>query len=133
MPSEHTVTKIDAAITQLDSAIHFYEQGLYIQSLTLAGAADGILGSICKRKKIKNALEAIAELPPLSQISDNLTERFKFLNDPRNNLKHADDPDEDVFTMTNLDALFMIARGLANARLLGIEDTETMRNFRQKK
>ena len=129
-PSERTLNKVDVAKTQLDAAIQAYSRGEDIVAVTLAGAAEEIFGAICCRQNIQNGVEKIAELPPLSVISDNPKIRVAYLNAVRNCLKHANNRKEDVFVMTDLDSFVMIARALGNAMLLGISDSETMSKFR---
>jgi hypothetical protein len=53
-----------------------------------------------------------------------------FLNNVRNNLKHASDKLEDNFILAESDAFFMIARALGNSELLNIKDTLAMKAFR---
>lgn len=127
---EITVSKVEMAKIQLDTAIVAYFDNRLIACITLAGAAEEIFGAMLKRGCIQNAVEKIASLPPLLAIFDNREDRIDFLNNARNNLKHASDKLEDDFTIAELDAFFMIARALANSELLGIQDTLAMKAFR---
>ncbi len=129
-PSERTLNKVDVAKTQLDAAIQAYMKGEHILAVTLAGAAEEIFGALCYRQNIQNAVEKIAELAPLSVISDNTNVRITYLNAVRNCLKHANNPTEDTFVIADLDSFVMIVRALGNAKLLGISDTDTMVKFR---
>lgn len=126
------IHKADAAITQLCAAINAYEQGQDIVAITLAGAAEEILGKMCDRKGIPNAVEQIANLAPMMQVSDKLEARIAFLNDIRNNLKHARDSAEDWFTISELESFVMIARALANAKSLALPLTKQMKTFGMK-
>ena len=128
--SEKHLNKVDVAKTQLDAAIQAYERGDDVIAVTLAGAAEEILGALCSRHNIKNAVETIAELPPLFSISDNLHKRINYLNNVRNCLKHANNPSEDIFLMADLDSFVIIVRALGNAKLLGVADSEAMSKFR---
>lgn len=130
-PTERTLNKVDVAKTQLDAAIQAYGRGEDVIAVTLAGAAEEIFGSLCIRQNIQNSVEKIAELPPLSIISDNLQKRITYLNDVRNCLKHANNPSDDIFVIADLDSFLMIVRALANAELLGISDSETMTKFKK--
>lgn len=127
---EITVSKEEMAKIQLDAAIAAYFDRRPIASITLAGAAEEIFGAMLKRDGIPNAVEKIASLPPLSAIFNNLEDRINFLNNVRNNLKHASDKLKDDFTIAELDAFFMIARALGNSELLNIQDTLAMKAFR---
>ena len=126
---ELTVSKVEMAKIQLDAAIAaFFERRLVI-AITLAGAAEEIFGAMLKRDGIQNSVEKIASLPPILAISDRLKDRVDYLNNVRNNLKHASDKLEDDFTIADLDAFFMIVRALGNATLLGITHSEKMNEF----
>lgn len=127
---ELTVNKAQMAKLQLDAAIVAYFEKRLVVSITLAGAAEEIFGAMLKRDCIQNAVEKIASLPPLLAMFDKPEDRIKFLNNIRNNLKHASDELEDGFTIAELDAFFMIARALGNSELLNIEDTLAMKAFR---
>ena len=127
---EITVNKVEMAKVQLDAAIAAYFERRLIASITLAGAAEEIFGSMLKRDCIQNAIEKIASLPPLLAIFDKREDGIKFLNDVRNNLKHASDKLEDDFSVAELDAFFMIARALCNSELLDIPDSLAMKAFR---
>lgn len=127
---EITVSKVEMAKLQLDAAIAAYFDRRLIASITLAGAAEEIFGAMLKRDCIQNAVEKIASLPPLLAIFEKREDGIKFLNDVRNNLKHASDKLEDDFSIAELDAFFMIARALENSELLNIQDTLAMKAFR---
>jgi len=127
---EITVSKVEMAKLQLDAAIAAYFDRRLIVSITLAGAAEEIVGAMLKRDCIQNAVEKIASLPPLLAIFEKREDGIKFLNDVRNNLKHASDKLEDDFTIAELDAFFMIVRALGNSELLNIQDTLAMKAFR---
>lgn len=127
---EITVSKVEMAKMQLDAAITAYFENRLIVAITLAGAAEEIFGAMSARIGTQKAVEMIASLPPMRAISENLNDQIKFLNNVRNNLKHASDRLEDDFTVAELDAFVMIVRALGNSQLLGVEDTLVMRAFR---
>ncbi len=128
--AQRNVSKVDVARVQLDAAILAYVQGNDLEAITLAGAAEEVLGAMCRRKGIDSAVEKIAELEPLTAISDDPKERISYLNAVRNNLKHAGRTTADEFVIADLDSFFMIVRALGNAAALEVEDTENMRRFR---
>lgn len=127
---EITVSKVDMGKLQLDAAIAAYFDRRLIVSITLAGAAEEIFGAMLKRDCIQTAVEKIASLPLLLAILEKREDRIKFLNDVKNNLKHASDELEDEFTIADLDAFFMITRALGNSELLNIKDSLAMKAFR---
>ena len=62
------VSKTDIALIQLRTAVQLYNRGNFICSLTLAGAAEEVLGQIAKRETGQNAL--IDQKVWLDQIAD---------------------------------------------------------------
>ena len=116
---------------QLDAAISAYYEGKDVVAITLAGAAEEIFGEMLSRDGKENSVEMIASLPQMVQISSDPKKRIAYLNNVRNNLKHAKDKLEDNFIMTEFDAYIMIVRALGNASLLNIKDSFLMKNFRE--
>jgi hypothetical protein len=129
--SERRTTKVEVAIVQLDAAIQAWRNGEDIVAITLAGAADGIFGSLCRRQGIRTASEDISELAPLVASFEKHKERFNFLNQVINNLKHADMPEEDELVIAREDPLFAVVRGLVNSERLGIQDSPIMKECRE--
>jgi hypothetical protein len=125
-----SVSKVEMAKVQLDAAIVAYYEGRGVVAITLAGAAEEIFGAMLSRDGKENAVEKIASLPQMLQISTDPKKIIAYLNDVRNNLKHAKDKLEDNFVMTEFDAYLMIVRALGNASLIEIKDTFLMKNFR---
>ena len=126
-----SVSKVEMAKVQLDAAIVAYYEGRGVVAITLAGAAEEIFGVMLSRDGKENAVEKIASLPQMIQISTDPKKRIAYLNDVRNSLKHAKDVLEDNFVMTEYDAYLMIIRALGNASLLEIKDSFLMKNFRE--
>lgn len=125
------VSKVEMAKVQLDAAIVAYYEGRDVVAITLAGAAEEIFGAMLSREDKENSVEKIASLAHMLQISSDPSKRISYLNEVRNNLKHAKDKLDDNFVMTEFDAYLMIVRALGNASLLGLSDTFLMKNFRE--
>jgi hypothetical protein len=111
---EFEVTKIDAAVDQLDWAIRLLlDHNAYIPSITLAGAAEELLGKTTADRaafgQLKNKFALKLSLPE-SEISQ------KYLNKARNWLKHWDDRTDAEVVWLELDdeAIQYILRALAN-------------------
>lgn len=119
-----TLTKLEVASSQLDVAMRLFLEGDYLSSLTLAGAAEEILGRLCERADKPVSAEAVVNFhlagtdPALKD-----TVRRKFLlavmNRPRNEAKHANDPTETHFVLERDFPLQMIMRAMPMARDLG--------------
>ncbi len=86
-----SISKIDAAVDQLDWAIRlFLDEQAFLPAITLAHAAEVVLGDSVVRSGGKSALFQIADnLSPITGHSPQ--EVRKFMNDPANWLKHWKD------------------------------------------
>ena len=92
---KHTISNLDIALVQLRTAVQLYNKNNFISSITLAGAAEEILGQIAKDNTGQNNL--IEDKIWLDQIMDHFKKPrlglkiiAKRSNEARNNLKHND-------------------------------------------
>ncbi len=92
--------KRDIAIKQLKAAARHYNRGDYICSITLAGAAEEILGHIAKKRTRTNQLEV--EIDYLGSIYEYFSgqklskkELIQKINNVKNQLKHNDSGDNE--------------------------------------
>jgi len=118
------VTKLEVASHQLDVAIRLFLDGDYLSSLTLAGAAEEILGKLCERAGKPVAVETIIDFHwKDTDEAKSDKERRKILlgvlNEARNQAKHANNPDEADFGVEQVFPLQMIMRAMPMARMLG--------------
>jgi hypothetical protein len=111
------VSKVDVAMIQLDAAIRANMQNRDIEAITLAGAAEEIFGAMCRRRGIQNAVEKVSELEVIGWNGDDVIKRRLFLNDVRNNLKHANDDADDEFEVTELDPFFYDCTGACKCKV----------------
>lgn len=87
--------KKDIALQQLLDSANLYQKGRYCSALTLAGAAEEILGKIAKKRTGKNQLDDEVEyLKSIYQYFKKPTpsnsELIKRINETKNELKHND-------------------------------------------
>ena len=120
-----TLTKREVAVRQLDQAIRLFLEGDYLSSLTLAGAAEEILGSLCERAGKPVAIEKIIafhwkDTDPALSDGDRKKILLGVLNRARNAVKHANNPDEATFDLEPDFAPQMIMRAMPMARILGL-------------
>ncbi len=112
------VHKLDVAVKQLETAIDlFVDRGDYISAITLAGAAEDILGTLVKRKGARPAVDELCSSLIAKHVptADPRHIRDKYLNKPRNSLKHANRLKEDAIEIeVEAEAISMIARALSN-------------------
>lgn len=119
-----TLTKLEAASRQLDVAMRIFLEGDYLSSLTLAGAAEEILGQLCRRAGKTVSADAVAAYH-FSETDPTLTDKerkkvlFDLMNRPRNEAKHANDPAEPHVVVERDFPLQMIMRAMPMARNLG--------------
>jgi hypothetical protein len=131
--------KVDIAKQYLEDSLRLYSEGRFLSALTLAGAAEEMLGSWLKRS-IPSEISGVSLHPvtafdreaaaiaafdqqlvnigapnftakPLSEIKREVA--------PRNSAKHFNDPNEDTFTFDQqLEAGSMIIRAIRNYRIV---------------
>lgn len=119
-----TLTKLEVATRQLDVAIRLFLEDDYLSSLTLAGAAEEILGRLSEKAGLLVAVDQIAEFH-WDDMDASLPESERkrillgVLNGPRNSAKHANDPEETEFDVDPDFPLQMIMRAMPMAHALG--------------
>jgi hypothetical protein len=89
------MTKLDVAMNQLRTSIQLYKKGNYISSITLAGAAEEILGKMAAKTANRNAL--LDEKLFLDQVAEMFNQQKPILKKviesryrAKNELKHND-------------------------------------------
>ena len=109
------ISKLVIAHRQLEVAARLYIEGAdYLAVVTLAGAAEEILGNLLRRSGQEAMIDRIVEM------DQELTGGRAFsvvnaeVNRARNALKHAKVPDEDTVTIEPGEATAMLARALVN-------------------
>jgi hypothetical protein len=119
------------AKTQIDTAIQlFLSDTDFVSALTLAGAAEEILGAFIKRENDAHILgelhawyqETMEKQIDYGQFSQNA-------NFTRNSLKHAKGPSEDTVEVFRWETVQMLMRAMVNWRLLGYEPDKFMLKF----
>lgn len=126
-----TISKLDVAVHQLNVAIRLFLDGDYLASLTLAGAAEEILGRLCERANKPVAVDYIVDYhmkdtdPALSD-KERRTILRNVLNSARNEAKHANDPNETSFDVEQVFPLQMIMRAVPMCASLGVKPSEEM-------
>ena len=111
---EHLVSKIDAAVHQLDWAIKlFLDSEAYIPAITLAGAAEEILGQTLQKRAV------FAQLKAKFAVDTGLAESVisqAYLNKAKNWLKHWQSlRDEETITLDlEAEAVQYLVRAITN-------------------
>ena len=131
-----TLSKVDIAKSQLDTAIKLYlDAHDLVSAITLAGAADEILGKLVRGQGELSALDkAVARLCAMyetafSEASD--PKRFIDLrNRARNEFKHVGVA-PDVNVDLEIEAVSMLRRAIENYRKLDPIFRENFRSFEQ--
>jgi hypothetical protein len=131
------ITKSEIARVQLAEAIELFLVGKYLPGITLAGAAEEILARLLNQKGegsiVERSIELILELREQTALpvmgGKTKKEIFNEWNAARNQLKHHNEPEEEVVSINLFDeAYWMIRRALSNASKLGVQ-IENEREF----
>lgn len=126
------ITKLEAATHQLNVAIRLFFDGDYLGSLTLAGAAEEILGGLSKRAGKPVAVEFIVDYhledtdPALPVKDRKKLIRNDVLNRERNQAKHANNPNETHIIVEQINPLQMIMRAVPMCKALGVNQSAEM-------
>jgi hypothetical protein len=129
-----TLSKMDIATAQLDTAIALYLQGTdLISAITLAGAADEILGKLVQAIGGKSALdESVARLSGMHEAafeeSPNPKKYVELRNHARNEFKHLG-VTPDINVDLEREAVSMLRRAIENFRKLSPGFQEKFRAF----
>ncbi len=137
--AEEIHNKVDLAIEQMQTALALFLEGRsYASALTLAGAAEEILGMALKIKNIENSLQESYRThndPDLKWLNPQKTwAEFttKEKNRVRNALKHVSDANDLTFKADIEDeALWMLVRATDNYERLGFAPTKRMHEFEE--
>jgi hypothetical protein len=130
--TDRMYNKVDLARKQLDAAISNFRKKKFVSALTLAGAAEEILGKALSHRGQQNSLELKYEtLEPI------LTMRCKtkedFIRDENRALiavTRMESPSDLSVTLDLEEAAYsMIVRACENSDLLGLPRTARMREF----
>ena len=114
------IHKIEIAKRQIDVAIDLLgSDGDYLAIITLAGAAEEILGKLIQRQNKLAMVDRLKEID--RELTGEKTYKIfnKEINGIRNALKHANNLNEDEIEVELDDAMSMLSRAVANYVLLG--------------
>ena len=123
------ITKSEIAQVQLVQAIELFLSEKFLPSITLAGAAEEILGRLIAMQgddpvieETFSEIQRIREITGLSVMgAKSKKEIINGWNSVRNNLKHHNESENDFIVLNMFDeAYWMIKRALINATKLGI-------------
>lgn len=124
-----TLLRSEVAQVQLVSAIELFVEGRFLPALTLAGAAEEVLGKLLTRRSIlpvvKESVQAIKDLRERTGLAvmgnRSESELISHWNTARNSAKHLNQADDETLTLNLCDeAYWMIRRALENAERLGV-------------
>ena len=130
--ADQTYDKIDLATEQLDDAISLFKRRRFVSALTLAGAAEEILGRALSHRGQQNSLELKYEtLEPILTMRRKTKEDF--IRDENHALIAVTRMESASDTSVTLDleeaAYSMIVRACENSDRLGLPRTARMREF----
>ena len=123
------LSKPEIAISQLNEAISMFVQLRFLPAITLAGAAEEILGKLLIRQGVPHvisesvsAIERLRDQTGLHVMADSSgREIIDSWNHARNAAKHLIGPETESITLNLCDeAYWLIRRAIANADKLGL-------------
>lgn len=120
--------KIEIARRQVEVALELhFNGGDPLAVITLAGAAEEILGALLGRDSKPHILERVrARIERESGEVQVFSEFSKKVNGVRNALKHARDSGEDEIDIPPQEALTMLGRAVSNYVMLGKPRSQSM-------
>jgi hypothetical protein len=136
--AEAVYQKVDIARQQLDTAIRLFLEGTdYFSVVTLAGAAEEILGQELEFRGLTSSIRNMSEIgAQVSAYLDNPPATAKEIRDranhARNNLKHHSPPQEATLTIDiRQEAIDMLSRAFDNATMLDASWSDQMFKFNE--
>ena len=119
------LSKLQVAVHQLGVAIRLFLEEDYLSSLTLAGAAEEVLGKLSEKAGLPVAIKDIAEfhrkdVDPAIPVEKQEKTIADILNKARNAAKHVVSSDDVAFAVEQIHPLQMIMRAMPMARRLGL-------------
>ena len=124
--------KTEVARRQIDTAIDLFSIGKdHLSVVTLAGAAEEIVGELLRRAGRKNMLNHLLELDKRISGGRDFEVVNQEINSFRNALKHAKKPAEDLMEVVQDEehAIAMLSRALANYSALEGKLSPKMEQF----
>lgn len=129
------ISKLDASKIQIDGAIEYFFSKNYTCAVTLAGAADEIIGRLLKASGKQSSLDFLYDWYQ-QRFKVKIT-KMKFsreiANKARNWLKHAEDDADSQYDILELeqDGILMLMRAVRSYYNLTKTHTEQMVRFSQ--
>lgn len=126
-----TISKLEAARVQLDRAIQLFFEGDHVCTVTLAGAAEDILGSLLKNRGEQSPFEFLHKWYK-TEYSTEVTKRYfsrEIANLSRNWLKHANEDPESELQVSSADSIMLLMRSVPCYHKLTGEHTNEMDRF----
>lgn len=127
------LSKLEIAKRQLEAAAEIYVNGGdYLAVITLAGAAEEILGQLLRRTGGYAVMDSLIELDKELTGGRSFSVVNMEVNRARNALKHAHDSSEDIVVIEPGEATAMLTRALANYKALNGSLAATMQDAASK-
>lgn len=125
-----SIHKTEFAQEHVETAIELFQSGGAKSCvLTLAAAAEEVLGNLISRKKEKNMMAHLVRLAKERHLQMSPSDVYNLVNKTRNALKHANDPTEDSIEFDPEEATAMVTRAMANFQMLTGTLTPKMESF----
>ncbi|MBT5031961.1 MAG: hypothetical protein HOM55_06670 [Proteobacteria bacterium] len=109
-----SISKLEAAKVQLDRAIQLFFENDHVCAVSLAGAAEDILGSLLQHRGQQSPFEFLHDWYQ-TEYSANVTKRDfsrEIANLPRNWLKHTNEHAASELDVSIVDSIMMLMRAV---------------------
>lgn len=107
--------KAEIARRQIESACELFFSGAdFLAVVTLAGAAEEILGNLIQRRGEEAIIDYLVGLDSKLTGGREFADVIKDINGIRNGLKHAKHPNEDELEVEEGEAIAMLSRAVTN-------------------
>lgn len=132
--TDSTLSAEEIAKQQLEAAIYLWHAKQYVSAITLAGAAEEILGKRLRRYGIEpsfdNIKRSIIQISRLLGDEDTKSEKIvaKLLNQTKNELKHYAGDESLSFSLID-DSIELLERAITNYQMLTGTVTDIMLSF----
>ena len=135
LDAQFSLTQLQVALHQLDrAALLFLDSADFISAITLAGAADSIMGETLHARGVDATLDREKQFLKAGEAAHLTSKQIndEHLNLARNYMKHKVVPDGDVRAFAlETEAIYILVRTYANAVLLGVAPSAPWTRFVQ--
>ena len=127
------ISKRQVALNHIHAAIELWPTNTYeVSIIHLAAAAEEILGAMLKRESKRTMLEKFHATLEQHGMGVDRKVAYKAFTKSKNDVKHADVPEDDEVTYSDVEPLLVLLRAIYNYEALVGQTTPQMAKFMTK-